>query len=78
MHALPVFLDLDHRNLLVVGASDKLAAGHPVLAKLKLVNGLQACAAKVSGGADIPAALAEPAKEWTPQEIALATFWVAG
>ena len=32
----------------------------------------------VKGGADVPAALSQPAKVWTPQEVALATFWVAG
>jgi uroporphyrin-III C-methyltransferase len=32
----------------------------------------------VKAGADVLAALSQPAKVWTPQEVALATFWVAG
>jgi hypothetical protein len=103
MQYLPVFLDLDHRAVLVVGASEKAAR------KLRLLTRASACSADATGqtvvsaanddaardgavargsreeadvvvkaGADVPEALSQADKVWTPQEVALATFWVAG
>lgn len=78
-HVARAFRSADVAGQAVVFAANDDAARDGAVARAVQETGIGvASELVVKAGADVPAALAQPAKVWTPQEVALATFWVAG
>ena len=79
MHHFPLFLDLDDRQVLVVGGDDRvLASAVPEGSRALSLNGGDA--SLLGRATEALSSVRAPGIDdtWTPERIAVATSWTAG